>query len=122
MADDGLRPFPPYASFIIGGGHIGHESSLEEAVPPDAEVLAGLSAYVRNGYLVALDDFVFDESLRPLIELAHIIKIDLRALSRPALEEQVRLLRAWDVKLEVGKSGLLASRMAKASARTSGVV
>ncbi|WP_084222601.1 hypothetical protein [Thioalkalivibrio paradoxus] len=20
MADDGLRPFPPYASFIIGGG------------------------------------------------------------------------------------------------------
>jgi len=70
-----------------------------EDVPPDAEVLAGLSAYVRNGYMVALDDFVFDESLRPLIELAHIIKIDLRALSRPALEEQVRLLRAWDVKL-----------------------
>ncbi|WP_237251625.1 hypothetical protein [Thioalkalivibrio nitratireducens] len=27
LADDGLRPFPPYASFIIGGGHIGHGSS-----------------------------------------------------------------------------------------------
>ncbi|WP_084222669.1 hypothetical protein [Thioalkalivibrio paradoxus] len=26
LADDGLRPFPPYASFIIGGGHIGHDS------------------------------------------------------------------------------------------------
>ncbi|WP_084222667.1 hypothetical protein [Thioalkalivibrio paradoxus] len=26
LADDGLRPFPPYASFIIGGGRIGHES------------------------------------------------------------------------------------------------
>ncbi|WP_083499336.1 hypothetical protein [Thioalkalivibrio nitratireducens] len=26
MADDGLRPFPPYASFITGGGHIGHGS------------------------------------------------------------------------------------------------
>ncbi|WP_006748346.1 hypothetical protein [Thioalkalivibrio paradoxus] len=26
MADDGLRPFPPYASFIIGGGHTGHGS------------------------------------------------------------------------------------------------
>ncbi|WP_084222634.1 hypothetical protein [Thioalkalivibrio paradoxus] len=26
MADDGLRPFPPYASFIIRGGHIGHGS------------------------------------------------------------------------------------------------
>ena len=70
-----------------------------EDVPPDAEVLAGLRAYVRDGYLVALDDFVFDESLRPLIELAHIIKIDLMALSRGELEEHVRLLRAYDVKL-----------------------
>nr|WP_232222261.1 hypothetical protein [Thioalkalivibrio paradoxus] len=26
MADDGLRPLPPYASFIIGGGQIGHGS------------------------------------------------------------------------------------------------
>ncbi|WP_408645516.1 hypothetical protein [Thioalkalivibrio paradoxus] len=28
MADDGLRPFPPYAyaSFIIGGSHISHGS------------------------------------------------------------------------------------------------
>ena len=70
-----------------------------EDVPPDAEVLAGLSEYVREGYLVALDDFVFDESLRPLIDLAHIIKIDLMALSRGELEEHVRLLRAYDVKL-----------------------
>jgi len=70
-----------------------------EDVPPDAEVLAGLSEYVRDGYRVALDDFVFDESLRPLIELADIIKIDLMALSRGELEEQVRLLRAYDVKL-----------------------
>jgi EAL and modified HD-GYP domain-containing signal transduction protein len=70
-----------------------------EDVPSDPEVIAGLSAYVRDGYLVALDDFVFDESLRPLIELAHIIKIDLKAFSRSGLEEQVQLLRAWDVKL-----------------------
>ncbi|WP_237251729.1 hypothetical protein [Thioalkalivibrio nitratireducens] len=26
LADDGLRPFPPYASFIIGGGHTGYGS------------------------------------------------------------------------------------------------
>ncbi|WP_006746100.1 hypothetical protein [Thioalkalivibrio paradoxus] len=26
LADDGLRPFPPYASFIIGGAPRGHES------------------------------------------------------------------------------------------------
>ena len=33
-----------------------------EDVPPDAEVLAGISAFIRDGYMVALDDFVFDES------------------------------------------------------------
>ncbi|AHE97194.1 hypothetical protein [Thioalkalivibrio paradoxus] len=26
LADDGLRPFPPYASFIIGGGCPHHDS------------------------------------------------------------------------------------------------
>ncbi|WP_084222622.1 hypothetical protein [Thioalkalivibrio paradoxus] len=26
MADDGLRPFPPYASFILRGGRVRHES------------------------------------------------------------------------------------------------
>ncbi|WP_083499451.1 hypothetical protein [Thioalkalivibrio nitratireducens] len=29
MADDGLRPFPPYASFITGGGLTGHGSQRE---------------------------------------------------------------------------------------------
>lgn len=70
-----------------------------EDVPPDPEVIAGLGAYVREGYVVALDDFVFQESLVPLVELAHIVKIDVMALSRAELEEQVRLLGRHDVKL-----------------------
>ena len=70
-----------------------------EDVRPDADVIAGLQAYVRDGFMVALDDFVFQDSVRPFMELAHIVKLDLMALSRQELVEHVRLLRAYDVKL-----------------------
>lgn len=70
-----------------------------ENIHPDAEVIAGVRGLVAQGYTVALDDFVFNEALRPIIELAHIVKIDLMALSREQLDEHVRLLREYDVKL-----------------------
>ncbi|MBK5931056.1 EAL and HDOD domain-containing protein [Halochromatium salexigens] len=70
-----------------------------EDVRLDADVIAGLRAYVRDGFTVALDDFVFRDSMRPFIELAHIVKLDLMVSSRQELVEQVRLLRAYDVKL-----------------------
>ena len=70
-----------------------------EDIRPDQEVIDGLRDLTSQGYVVALDDFVFHESLRPLVELAHIIKIDLMTLSRDKLDEHVRLLRKHEVKL-----------------------
>lgn len=71
---------------------------LEDIVPDD-ELIAATQKLVDQGYVIALDDFIFDESLRPLVKLAEIIKIDLLALSEQALEEQVRLLKQENVKL-----------------------
>src|SRR5690606_15389946 len=48
---------------------------------------------------VALDDFIYHESLRPLVELAHIVKIDLMAVPREALAGHVGQLRRHNVKL-----------------------
>lgn len=70
-----------------------------EDIKADADVVLGVHKLAQQGYCMALDDFVYDEKLRPLIELAHIIKIDLMALSREALQEHVRLLRKYPVKL-----------------------
>ncbi|MFN2309778.1 MAG: EAL and HDOD domain-containing protein [Gammaproteobacteria bacterium] len=70
-----------------------------EDIRPDAEVIAGVQALVAQGYSIALDDFIFDEALRPLVELADIIKIDLMNLSREELAEHVRLLRGYRAKL-----------------------
>lgn len=70
-----------------------------EDIRPDAEVIAGVRNLAAQGYSVALDDFVFNENLRPLIEHAEIVKLDLMSMSREQLDEHVRLLRDYNVKL-----------------------
>jgi EAL and modified HD-GYP domain-containing signal transduction protein len=49
-----------------------------ETVEPEAEILDALRQLAQHGYELALDDFVYRDALRPLLELAGIIKIDLR--------------------------------------------
>ncbi len=55
-----------------------------ERVEPDDRILGVCEKMKEEGYLVVLDDFVFAEKYRPLIELADIIKIDFQA-STPKL-------------------------------------
>jgi c-di-GMP-related signal transduction protein len=50
-----------------------------ENIEPDEEVIASCTKLKRAGYMLALDDFVFSEKLRPLIDLADIVKVDFRA-------------------------------------------
>lgn len=52
-----------------------------------------------KGYMIALDDFVYNESFKPLLEIADFIKIDLLANKREDLPELLKLLRSYPVKL-----------------------
>jgi len=70
-----------------------------EDIVADHDVIAAVEKLVQQGYKIALDDFIFDESLRPLIKLADIIKIDILALSSEELEQHVSLLKQENVKL-----------------------
>lgn len=74
-----------------------------EDIEPDAEVLSCLRELADRGYRMALDDFVFKEERRALLELAHIVKIDLMSVPREELQAQVALLRRHDVKLVAEK-------------------
>ncbi len=65
----------------------------------DDEVLEVLRALSAQGYTIALDRFIYHDSLRPLVELADIIKLDVSDLDRPRLEEYVALLRQYEVTL-----------------------
>ncbi|MFH0785402.1 MAG: HDOD domain-containing protein [Pseudomonadota bacterium] len=47
-----------------------------EDVPPTPEILAVCRKLRDDGYTIALDDFVYDLSLEPLIAIADIIKFD----------------------------------------------
>lgn len=71
---------------------------LEDIIVDD-ELLDGVRKLIKQGYTIALDDFIFHESLRPLVELASIIKVDILALDEVALREHVTILRKYDVKL-----------------------
>ncbi|KGM07414.1 putative signal transduction protein [Methylophaga thiooxydans] len=71
---------------------------LEDIIVDD-ELLDGVRKLIKQGYTIALDDFIFHESLRPLVELASIIKVDILALDEAALREHVTILRKYDVKL-----------------------
>ncbi len=58
-----------------------------ETIEPDEEVLAACRALKKLGYVIALDDFVYDERFQPFIDLADIIKIDFK-LSSPGNRRQ----------------------------------
>lgn len=70
-----------------------------EDIEVDAELLTGVKMLAAQGFTIALDDFIFAENLRPLVELADIVKIDLLALDENKLEQHVQELRKHKVKL-----------------------
>jgi c-di-GMP-related signal transduction protein len=64
-----------------------------ETVEPDAEVLEACSALRGMGYLLALDDFTPRPEMRPLVEMASFVKVDLRvsdAATRQQIHDMVR--------------------------------
>lgn len=67
-----------------------------EDIDIDPELVAAISALAASGYRIALDDFVYHDTLRPLVEVADIIKIDLMALDRTGLKEHVSILQNND--------------------------
>ena len=50
-----------------------------ENVQPDRDVIEACQEIALNGYIIVLDDFFYKPSLEPLIEVADIIKIDVKA-------------------------------------------
>ena len=77
------------------------QSVLEilEDIEPDKKVITGLQHLKNEGYRIALDDFVFHDNLIPFIELADFIKIDIKALSKTEVKQQLNALKPYNIKL-----------------------
>lgn len=91
--------------FIIGEYPLPDNSSKQlvlevlEDIQPSQVVIDGLKDLAKRGYKIALDDFIYRPELKPLIELASIIKVDITQLSTTELADHVDTLRDYDVRL-----------------------
>lgn len=62
-----------------------------ETVEPDPEIIAACDKLKQAGYLLAVDDFIYDDKYKPLLNLVDFVKIDFLATKgegRKALIEQ----------------------------------
>lgn len=64
-----------------------------ETVEAEDEIVQAVRGYAERGHMIALDDFVYREELRPLVEIADLIKIDVMDLGMEGTAEQVKILR-----------------------------
>jgi EAL and modified HD-GYP domain-containing signal transduction protein len=71
---------------------------LETIIVTDA-VVERCRALKQQGFTLALDDFVFADSHRPLLALVDIVKVDLLQHDPSQLQVAVNQLKPWPVKL-----------------------
>ncbi|MBW2095087.1 MAG: HDOD domain-containing protein [Deltaproteobacteria bacterium] len=69
-----------------------------ENVVPEPEVVDACSEIAEKGYEIALDDFIYEEALEPLIKLSRIIKIDFMITPMDQIAEYVEKLSPYHVK------------------------
>ena len=88
-----------------------------EDVNPDMAVISGVREFKKNGLTIALDDFVPDPSLCPLVEVADILKFDILATPLEELEQTIKeIVSKGDVtllaeKVETHEEFFLARKM-----------
>lgn len=70
-----------------------------EDIEPDEAILNTLKTLRERGYVIALDDFIYEEKYQPYIELADIIKIDITVLDQQQITEHARLFKDLGKKL-----------------------
>jgi len=63
-----------------------------ENIDPDGPVVDAVTELAEMGFQVALDDFFYDASWQPLVDRAHIIKVDILGMTHEVIREQVAFL------------------------------
>lgn len=66
---------------------------LLENILVDELLLENIKTLSKEGYQIALDDFIFREELIPIIHLADIIKIEVLGLAKQEINKQLTLIR-----------------------------
>lgn len=70
-----------------------------EDIPVTDKLIEAVKRLHKQGFIIALDDYIYNPAHKPLIEMAEIIKIDLMAMSREELIKHVKILKPFNKKL-----------------------
>ena len=70
-----------------------------EDIEVDEELLNALKIFAKQGYTIALDDYVFTADKNPLFDIIDIIKIDFIECDKDRLASEVKRLKKHNVKL-----------------------
>lgn len=70
-----------------------------EDCQPTPSLIAAARRLREAGFRLALDDFSYSEAFDPLLEIADIVKLDIRAQSPAQLQAMIPLLRRFNVTL-----------------------
>jgi c-di-GMP phosphodiesterase len=64
-----------------------------ESILPTPEILAVCKALHENGYILALDDYDFDEKMDPFMSWVHIVKVDFLAIDSDTIRSGMARLK-----------------------------
>lgn len=70
-----------------------------EDVTVDETLIKAVRELSRQGFIIALDDFIYRDDWQPLVEIADIIKLDVLTMENSEIEEHVRFLRPFNARL-----------------------
>jgi c-di-GMP phosphodiesterase len=70
-----------------------------ENIAVDLRIISNLREFSQQGYTIALDDFVYSEEWKPLIEFVDIIKLDVLTMGEENTRSAIKKLKSYDVKL-----------------------
>ncbi len=76
---------------------------LPEDIAVDQELLSAVGALSEQGYKIVLDNFHFRDESLPLVGLADLVKIDLRAFDTKMLQDYIRRLQPYKARLIADK-------------------
>lgn len=70
-----------------------------EDIPVNAVLVDALRRLKSLGFVIALDDYIYNPSHKPMVALADIIKIDIKQLDQRELIKHVKILKKYPAKL-----------------------
>ena len=70
-----------------------------EGMTVDDTLIAGIRRFIDAGYRMALDDFIYSPEYDPILEMVHIVKLDLLQLTDEQLIQHIEWLKPFNVTL-----------------------